>query len=71
MASVTLTNKDSKRYELYISHRITATHTSLNGNTTATVCSEKCTIKIKNNGASIKAKNGDKIIIKNGSLKKN
>lgn len=70
LSAVTLSNKDGKKYNLYVDHGSSATHTSLNGNTTTTVCSQKCTIKIKGNGASIKASDGDQIVIQKGVLKK-
>ncbi|MBN2693855.1 hypothetical protein JXR93_04255 [bacterium] len=69
-ASVSLHNADGTKYDLYVDHGSSAVHTSINGNTTTSICSKDCKIKLKSNGASIEAKDGDKIEIKDGALSK-
>ena len=68
--AVSLHNNDSKSYNLYIDHGSSATNTSISSNTTTSVCSKSCKIKIKDTNSIIDAKDGDKIEIKNGKLSK-
>ncbi len=69
-AAVSLHNNDSKSYNLYIDHGSSATNTSISSNTTTSICSKSCKIKIKDTNSIIEAKDGDKIEIKNGKLSK-
>lgn len=70
-ASVTLVNKDAKSYKLFIENeKQSAIHTSIEAKTTTMACNKGCKIVIKKNKNTIKAKNGETIIIKDGKLSK-
>ncbi len=69
-SEVTIVNKDSVQYKLFIEKDNSAEHTVINANTTAVACQSNCKILIKQNKNFIKAKDKDIIIIKDGKLKK-
>jgi hypothetical protein len=69
--AVTLINKDAASYKLFIENdKQSAVHTSIGANTTTMACNKGCKIVIKSNKKSIKAKDGETIIIKNGNFSK-
>lgn len=70
-SSVTLINKDAKKYKLFIeTEKKSAIHTSIEPNTKTIACTNDCKIVLKYNKNKIKAKDGETIIIKDGKLKK-
>ena len=70
-SAVTLINKDSKSYKLFIENeKQSAFHTSISENATRMACEKGCKIIIKKNKNSIVAKDGETILIKDGKLLK-
>lgn len=68
VGAVDLVNKDSKKYDVKISD-VGTTHSSIEGNTTKSgICSD-CEIEVVGVGT-MRASGDEKIIIENGSLKK-
>jgi len=67
-AGVDLINEDGKNYDLEVGEGSITKHTAISSGTTVPdMCDGDCNIKIKD-GASIEAKDGDQIVIKNGAL---
>lgn len=67
-AGVRLHNQDAKTYQLYVKHRGSAVNTSIGPHTITNICSDSCTIRLKDTGTSIMAGPGDTIRIKDGRL---
>lgn len=66
--AVDLVNKDSQSYDVKI-HSVGTTHTSISGSTTRiSICSD-CEIEVVNVGK-VQASGDEKVVIENGSLKK-
>ena len=68
--AVSLQNKDSKSYDIRVTGSSTMSTSIGSGVIKNSVCSSSCKIEVKGVGT-IEASGSDRIVIKNGSLKKN
>ena len=65
---VRLHNRDAQSYRLYVRHQGSAVHTSIGPRTITNICSDECTIELKDSGTKVTAKPGNTVTIKGGKL---